>query len=385
MFKIKFTLFFFFVFNFAQAQEGIQFLHSFEEAMAQAQKENKLIFMDAYTTWCGPCKMLNRNTFPNAEVGKFYNKNFVNLKMDMEKGEGPALAKKYGVRVYPTLLFIDRFGKTVHQAAGYRGPKSFIELGKKAGDPSKNIAVLANRFEKGDRNPKFLLDYSQVVFDANKGGHEVVASEFLKTQKNWNTETNLKYIFKMIESVDSPMFEYLTQNQDKFKTYYPAAQVKGRIEQTIYATIYSLGENPDLNKVDAIFAKAYPQMAGQMSARYRMRHFVENEEPLKFVEVANNYVKKYKPTDWDELNEMAWNVYESVDDRKSIKKAVKWTKKSMKIEKNIYNSDTLAALYYKLGKKRKALRAAKKGIKLAKAAGDDYSSTTNLIREIEKL
>lgn len=385
MFKIKFTLFFVFVFNFAQAQKGIEFLHSFEEAMAQAQKENKLIFMDAYTTWCGPCKMLNRNTFPDEEVGKFYNKNFVNLKMDMEKGEGPALAKKYGVRVYPTLLFIDRFGKIVHQAAGYRGPKAFIELGKKAGDPNKNIAVLTNRFEKGDRNPKFLLDYSQVVFDANKGGHEKVASEFLKTQKNWNTETNLKYIFKMIESVDSPMFEYLTQNQDKFKAYYPAAQVKGKIEQTIYATIYSLGQNPDLAKVDAIFAKAYPQMAGQMSARYRMRHFVENEEPLKFVEVANNYVKKYKPTDWEELNEMAWNVYESVDDRKSIKKAVKWTKKSMKIEKNIYNSDTLAALYYKLGKKRKALKAAKKGIELAKAAGDDYSSTANLIREIEKL
>ena len=128
------------------AQQGISFVHSFKEAMAKAKKENKIIFMDAYTTWCGPCKKLNREVFNQKAVGEYFNENFINLKMDMEKGEGIALTEKYMIYLYPTLLFIDPNGKEVHRTAGFRTVPQFMELGKAALDPSRQSASMADQY-----------------------------------------------------------------------------------------------------------------------------------------------------------------------------------------------------------------------------------------------
>lgn len=113
-------------------EAGIAFHQgSWNEALELAKKENKLVFLDISASWCGPCKMLKANTFQNPEVGKFYNANFINVAVDGEKGEGIGLARKYGIRGYPTLLFINPEGKVVARTTGYRNPKKFLELGKK--------------------------------------------------------------------------------------------------------------------------------------------------------------------------------------------------------------------------------------------------------------
>ncbi len=113
---------------------GIQFNKgTFKEVLQQAKKENKLVFIDIYATWCGPCRRLKANTFSNAEVGKLYNQKFVNVAFDGEKGEGIMLAQKYAVSGYPTLLFLDGNGKIVVRTGGYQNPDEFIELGKTVG------------------------------------------------------------------------------------------------------------------------------------------------------------------------------------------------------------------------------------------------------------
>lgn len=110
---------------------GIQFQKgTWEESLQQAKKENKLIFLDIYATWCGPCKKLKANTFSNEEVGIFYNTTFINVALDGENGEGIDLARRYGVRGYPTLLFIDAHGKVVSGTSGYHNPSEFLALGK---------------------------------------------------------------------------------------------------------------------------------------------------------------------------------------------------------------------------------------------------------------
>lgn len=110
---------------------GIQFHKgTFNEALQLAKKENKLIFLDIYATWCGPCKQLKAKTFSNTEVGKFYNQKFINVAIDGEKGEGIELASKFNVRGYPTLLFLDKNGTIVTRTGGYHNSEEFIELGK---------------------------------------------------------------------------------------------------------------------------------------------------------------------------------------------------------------------------------------------------------------
>lgn len=114
------------------AAEGIQFHKgTWEEALTQAKEENKLIFLDIYASWCGPCKQLKKNTFSNSEVGEYYNNNFVSVAFDGEKGEGAVLAQKYRISAYPSLLFIDGNGNIIGKAVGYHNPDEIIELGQK--------------------------------------------------------------------------------------------------------------------------------------------------------------------------------------------------------------------------------------------------------------
>jgi len=114
-----------------ETNQGIQFIDAdWNKALAEAKKQNKLIFLDAYASWCGPCKLLKKNTFPDKEAGEYFNSNFINVAIDMEKGDGPALSEKFSVTAYPTLIITDANGKIITFTQGYIKPKQLIDFGK---------------------------------------------------------------------------------------------------------------------------------------------------------------------------------------------------------------------------------------------------------------
>lgn len=110
----------------------IQFFEgTWEEALLKAKNENKLIFLDAYASWCGPCKIMARTTFKNQEVAEYFNANFINVKMDMEKHvEGPRLSTQYKLVAYPTLYFLNSDESIFYQTTGMYKAKQFLKLGK---------------------------------------------------------------------------------------------------------------------------------------------------------------------------------------------------------------------------------------------------------------
>jgi thioredoxin 1 len=120
-------------YNTLKKAKQINFIENdWELTLKKAQAEHKYIFVDAYAVWCGPCKLLKTTTFKNNQVADFYNKNFVNLSIDMEKGNGIKLADKWGVEAYPTLLILDANGNLVVGNTGYVDAKDLLEFGKKA-------------------------------------------------------------------------------------------------------------------------------------------------------------------------------------------------------------------------------------------------------------
>ena len=147
----KLALLFLVVFSTAlSAQEvGIKFSKDslLSDALSQAKKEGKLVFIDCYTTWCGPCKHLAKEIFPQREVGDFYNSHFINLSFDMEKGEGLKIQRKYAVKAYPTLLFLNAEGETVHVGLGSMPASAFIELGKTALDDTRNVLSISKKMK----------------------------------------------------------------------------------------------------------------------------------------------------------------------------------------------------------------------------------------------
>lgn len=106
--------------------------NSWNEALKQAARQNKYIFVDAYASWCGPCKMLKATTFKNNKVADFYNDNFVNVAIDMEKGQGPALAAEWGLQAYPTMIIFTSKGKPVSGTVGYIRANDLIKFGRQA-------------------------------------------------------------------------------------------------------------------------------------------------------------------------------------------------------------------------------------------------------------
>lgn len=108
----------------------IDFSTSLEKAKVQAKKENKLIFVDNYATWCGPCKKLDANVFNDKELADYFNKTFINVKIDVEKGEGPSVKQKYKINSVPTLLFLDHEGNVKHRAIGYMNKTQLLKTAK---------------------------------------------------------------------------------------------------------------------------------------------------------------------------------------------------------------------------------------------------------------
>lgn len=119
--------------------QGISFENSsWQSILNKAKSEKKLVFLDAYTSWCGPCKAMQARVFPDKKLGDLFNTKFVNAKIDMEAGEGPKLAAKYPIQGYPTLLFIDPVsGLVVESVLGYRSAEQLLKLGEQISARSK--------------------------------------------------------------------------------------------------------------------------------------------------------------------------------------------------------------------------------------------------------
>lgn len=146
--------------------QGIVFLEgTLTEALTRAKQENKLVFVDVYTIWCGPCKMVAKTVFPQEKVGRYYNEHFINCKLDAEKGEGPEMVKKYGIEGYPTFLYLDGDGNLVYSFSGAKDAKGFLEEADKVGVSAKygGWEKMQADYKAGKGDSDFLREYYELV------------------------------------------------------------------------------------------------------------------------------------------------------------------------------------------------------------------------------
>jgi thiol-disulfide isomerase/thioredoxin len=363
-----------------RAQE-MQFHHGdWSSALELAAREHKLVFLDAFTTWCGPCRMMDRQTFRDPRVAAFFNQTFINVKMDMEKGEGLSLARQYQIQAYPTLLFIDPAGEVIHRVAGFHDPDQFLQLGQTALDPSSTLRGWELRFLQGDRDPDFLHDYAYRRYQSMDGSHYPVALAYIEGQTDWSLPRNLEFIFNFAEYLDDRFFPYLVRQRTQFEKHFGSIAVLRKIEEVIETA--SFLNEPDWDQTAALLREVFPRDAERQLLFVQMNHFQQKEDMESYVATTLRYFKRFPSDDADVLNDAAWTFYERVDDPKALREALKWAQKAVKLEDDYYNNDTLAALYAKLGKKKQARKVAFHAIGLAKASGLDHSLTTELLESL---
>jgi thioredoxin-related protein len=145
---------------------------SLEKAIEQAKNEDKLVFIDVFATWCGPCKYLDKKVFPDAALSEFFNAEFINLEIDGERGEGPDLMRQFELSAFPTLLFLDGEGKLIRKQVGAMDAEELLKMARVVVDPTSSpIYQMQQRFDNGERDrvflSKFLILLSEEQQDAS--------------------------------------------------------------------------------------------------------------------------------------------------------------------------------------------------------------------------
>lgn len=181
--------------------------------MAEAQKQNKPIFVEVHTVWCGPCRLMERQAFPDSKVATVFNETFINYHIDLEKGEGPTLQKKYAITAVPTLLYLSADGLLVHRSSGYDDIEGLLADADKAihvlNVPSQ-LSEQETAYKNGRRDPEFLRTY--LIRRAKSGQpHPEALATYLGhiPQTNWSSAEHVALIAKHNQSATSPSFVWL--------------------------------------------------------------------------------------------------------------------------------------------------------------------------------
>ena len=344
---------------------------TFDQLLEQARKENKIIFMDCYTTWCGPCKRLAADVFPKEEVGNYFNLKFINSKFDMEKGEGPSIAAEFGVRAYPTMLWIDGNRKVVNRLVGLADPTTLIASGKQANNQTPGMLnELRTKYNTGERSAEFMQKYVEALF--NEGVNiDKELEEWLKvlTVQDLQNEKITKEIFTYTTHVRSPGMPYLLKNKNYYSQVIGEKVVAGKLNQLAERSMKDAISKNDksifdtgIKTLQAFGAADANEQINKLSMEYAAR----NNDWVSYDKYATGYLKKLNSKDPFVLNDIAWNYYLNVNDKALLKKAEKWALEAVNLKNTSTNNITYAYLLYKNGNIKEAIKACDYAILRAK-------------------
>lgn len=342
-------------------------------------KQQKPIFIDAFAPWCMPCKTMHKKVFSKAAVAEYYNKHFINVRINTESDLGKTLVKKYNVQAYPTFLFLNKDGQLMHRASGFLEDTLFLQLGKDALSPLSQSENLASRFTNGDRNPDFLYKYAYMLYKNNNLAYMDIVNAYLQTQNSWDNEASMRIIFDLIDDVQHGAFGYYLNNRKQFLKYYSQEEIE---QKTMQAAMYELNEmifeKEDDFDIDIdvafVFYKYFPKDKGTQYAEYYKLIFLANQGDWEeFFNKAFYYELKYlshpqlmkkRAEDYNfrsqQYIDLASMVSKNSLDKKHLKTARRWAKRSASLNPSYQNYHTLASYYYQLNDKKKSKKYLKK-------------------------
>lgn len=353
--------------------QGIQFEEGkkLSEIFAKAKQEKKLVFIDGYTTWCAPCKLMSKKTFPLQSVGEFYNAKFINAKFDMEKGEGIAIAKKYKINRFPTYLFLDSDGKVVHSATSYMDENEFLQFGKNALDPEQRIGALKKKFEEGDKNPEFLKNLAQLTLREPEYNYKVI-SRYFDVKKNIDQD-DAASLFASLSSAEDPRYQLLLKNkveiikllgEENFLDFDNFTKLKGIRGKSYDKTTKDLNDNIFLSEAQKYYSKDEAQ---ELLKDEKMNIALENNNFPEYERMAlEKYKDNYSNVPDFFLSLAADNFAEHINTKSSLETALLWAKDSEKRKPHMKTEFTLAKLFKKLGDKTNAKAYAEKSLQAFK-------------------
>jgi thiol-disulfide isomerase/thioredoxin len=374
----------------ASAQNGIIFQtgKSWDGLKAEAKAANKLIFLDAYASWCAPCKKMSEEVFTQKEVGSLFNSQFINVKIDMEGNPGKWLASKYGVTAYPSLLFIDGNGKMVHKVIGFLKTGELISAAKNSRDPDKQYSTLLQLYQNGKLSNAGYFNLLKASDDAGENEQSsLVAAAYLAVNKNWMEEPQLLLLLKYTKDILSNQFEFLIKNEVNISKMSKYGNISDHFDQVVTDYVMEKTVNEDEKKFDREKAKELFNYSRGTRANL-LFHIMAFDYAMAIDEAAE--IEQYGlelgvyagQLSSGKLDLMSYLFLRDVTNKTSLKKALEWALLSVKAESKYLNNENVAGLYFKLGEKGRAKKYAEIALKLGVAEGEDVESTRELLKKL---
>ncbi|SMP24647.1 thioredoxin family protein [Chryseobacterium profundimaris] len=390
--KIVSALFLFFVIT-AFAQEAIQFQElPFKDLVSKAKKENKIIFIDAFTSWCGPCKMMEKNIFTKKSVGDYYNANFINARFDMEKGEGRDIAAKYGVRSYPSYLFLNGDGEVVSQNYGYMEESMFVAMAQNINSPNNKKGSLKERFEKGEKDPEFLINIMKLNSSSDFDFAKRASERYFENKEKASafTKDDVSLLLYFLKSSEDKNYKIFAERKAEIIKFLPEETYREFDNQIKLGKIVEQSiDNQNKRINEDYFMKTAEPLVGKQDAEVKLNqvklsYYEQNANFPEYEKAALAYYKNSEAFEPNELLKAAWIFSEHITNPASLKKAAEWAEKSVMRGETSENTYILAKLYLLTGNKEQAQTYAEMSKNMASQAKKDSTLADTLLQQLNK-
>ncbi len=372
------------------SSQGIDFFQgTWAEALEKATKEEKLIFVDAYAKWCGPCKRMAKNVFTHPSVGEYYNANFVNMKLDMEESESRDFKKSFRPSAYPTLFFVNGEGELVKKVVGGKSTPDFIKLGKDIIKSYDRSGIYADKYEKGDHSFDVVLSYIKALKKIDKPSQKIT-NDFIRENPSLTKDEMATLLYESLVAADSKVFDLFVENRDDIEKLFTKEKVEEKIEAACWATVYNAVEY----EVDILLTEAkekckdyLPIKSKSFNLESEYEYYKGVDDAFKMSEAAITMAKKLHKKNPEVLHHISEELLAySTDDKNTLNAAEKLAK--MTVDNDKKNQDYLlsyAKILHSNKKSAEALKYAKKSLALHVKKEIPAQEVEELIERIQSM
>jgi thioredoxin-related protein len=398
-------------FVFFQGTAQVKYQHDtlWNDLLTTAKIFKKPVFIDFYTTWCKPCKELDKNVLNSPEVADKLNRSFLNYKLNAEKGLGIDLSSNFQVEAYPTLVFLDNKGNKIHSIEGLVSVQTFlseIDIALSLLEDSKTIQEYTEEYQRGYREVDFLKKFMrkrQIVKQDNGAILEELLAHI--PFEDMVQEEYMSLILEHASLLKGRAFEIVMSRRNEERFYQKLLRMRAyNFSQSVTTKNEALLQNV-LSLVRRT-ARSEGEMQ-EILAEYQFNFYLATRQSDKFKDVAKNYLNSYiltkipneilpvDFTDRSKSNRMSFFsrqlslgaqfFAEHWNDPSSLQQASGWAKRSVEIEEKSSNSSTYALLLHRMGQASEARLWQEKAIQLAKNSKEESAYIAILQEELAKM
>ena len=340
---------------------------SWEEVLQEAEKQKKFIFVDFYADWCGPCIWMQNNVFPDAELGEYFNSNFINYQVDAEREE-VVLVEAMQIEAFPSLVFFDGEGNLLLENVGALDIAGL----KNAGRRVISFPELSRSYKEDPTDIKRLIEYLEIYKSINPREAADLANEALNRMEDMELESPEAW-YLMVHfpgNYQSRETKYVVENADY---YYNTYDDFGKYLGELYSVIIEEAvkeDNPELSRISADYEIRIREKIGilEFSPDYYYmdaygQYYLEKGDLDDYFEYTDNLVRQYRFDDWSFLVQLSIQHAEAFyDDNLKMVIILGWSEQALRLEDNHYTNFAVSYIYNMMGRKDEALFFANKAL-----------------------